>query len=515
MLTSLSALPQTQLPRYQVLDIGTLGGSEAAAVDINDRGEVTGEASRADGWQHAFIYKDGGMVDLGTLQEDRYGAGGSSGADINNKGEVAGQSTTQDGSSHAVLYAGAAATDLGTLGGISSNGYALNETGQVSGISFLAGNDEYHAFVYSQASGMQDLGTLGDSYSTGDGINDAGEVAGIYQLEFDSHAYLYTQGTLVDLVPGVSSYASSTSVIINAAGHVTGTYRTDATRSFLYRNGGIVDLGGLGGDSSSAYALNDADQVVGDSASTSGTSHAFLWADGAMADLGTLGGSFSNAFAVNRSGQVTGQALTADGAYHPFIYMDGEMIDLGLPAGGTEGFGSAINAAGQVVGTYMLRAPDPDTYPPYILRGFIATPISLLYTKLAEKAGKTAPGIFLQYSVRLAQHSYEASDLKGTCLWLTAFDLQAGLVAYDKRLAGKMKELIADARAIKAAVGCRNHGEPAAPAPKTAARIVALDADPAIADPAIEDAREWYRNRFRIGANGILTAGPLKGQLAR
>jgi probable HAF family extracellular repeat protein len=507
MLTSLSALPQTQLPKYQVLDIGTLGGNQATAVDINDRGEVTGSASRADGWQHAFIYKDGKMVDLGTLQADRYGAGRSNGADINNKGEVAGQSLTLDGNSHAVLYSNGAATDLGTLGGLSSNGYALNESGQVSGISYLTGNGEYHAFLHSPGSGMRDLGTLGDSYSTGDGINDAGDVAGIYQLDFDTHAYLYTQGALVDLVPGISSYVSSTSVIINAAGHVTGTYRTDSTRSFLYRNGGIVDLGGLGGDFIFASALNDADQIVGDSTTASGSTHSFLWSEGAMADLGTLGGASSNAQAVNRSGQVTGQALTADGAYHPFVYTEGEMIDLGVPAGGTEGFGSAINAAGQVVGTYML--PDQSTFPPYVLRGFIATPISLLYSKLADKASKTAPGIFLQYSVRLAQRSYEASDLKGTCLMLTAFDVQAGLLAYDKRLAAQMKELIADARAIKAAVGCKDRGETAAPVETTVARIVALDAD-----PAVEAAREWYRNRFGIDANGVLTAGPLKGLLA-
>jgi probable HAF family extracellular repeat protein len=283
---------------------------------------------------------------------------------------------------------------------------------------------------------------------------------------------------------------------------VTGTYRTDATRSFLYRDGGIVDLGGLGSDFSFAAAINDVDQIVGSSTTASGSSHAFLWSEGAMADLGTLGGTYSNALAVNRSGQVTGQALTADGVYHPFIYTQGEMIDLGVPAGGTEGFGSAINAAGQVVGTYML--PDQSTFPPYVLRGFVATPISLLYSKLGEKAGKTPPGIFLQYSVRLAQHSYEESDLKGTCLMLTAFDLQAGLLAYDKKLTAQMKELIADARAIKTAVGCTDRGDPA-PAATPVARIAALDADPAIAA-----AREWYRNRFGIGANGVLTAGPLK-----
>jgi len=510
MFGSMAALPQAQprstLPRYQVLDIGTLGGSEATAMDINDRGEVTGEASRADGSKHAFIYADGSMVDLGTLQADRYGAGRSSGADINNRGEIVGQSVTQDGYSHAVLYSNGAATDLGTLGGITSNGYALNEAGQVAGVSFPVGNNDYHAFLYSPGTGMRDLGTLGDSYSTGDGINDAGEVAGIYQFEFDTHAYLYTQGSLVDLIPGVSSYLSPTSTIINSAGHVTGTYRIDTTRSFIYRDGNMVDLGALGGDSSFAYAINDADEVVGDSTTPSGFAHAFLWSAGTMADLGTLGGDYSNAFAVNRSSQVTGQALAANGHNHPFVYTEGEMIDLGLPTGGTDGFGSAINAAGQIAGTYMV--PAQNTFPPYALRGFVATPIPLLYAKLAEKAGTTTPGILLQYSVRLAQHSYDASDLKGTCLLLTAFDVQAGLIAYDKRYTAKMKELIAGARAIKTAVGCSDQSGSAAPS-QVASQSLALSTAPA--DAA---ASEWYRNRFGIAANGVLTAGPLKGLLA-
>jgi chitinase len=146
-LISTSALPQGELPKYQILDIGALGGHESTAVDINDRGEVTGEAERPDGSRHAFVYKDGSLADLGTLQTDRYGAGSSNGADINNRGEVVGQSLTQDGSTHAVLYSNGAVTDLGTLGGISSNGYALNETGQVTGISFPPGNNEYHAFL--------------------------------------------------------------------------------------------------------------------------------------------------------------------------------------------------------------------------------------------------------------------------------------------------------------------------------------------------------------------------------
>ena len=54
-------------------------------------------------------------------------------------------------------------TDLGTLGGDSSDGYAINDSGQVAGFSDTSA-DEFHAFLYSDGV-MQDLGTLGGPFS--------------------------------------------------------------------------------------------------------------------------------------------------------------------------------------------------------------------------------------------------------------------------------------------------------------------------------------------------------------
>src|SRR5205085_3138251 len=48
-------------------NLGTLGGSSSAATSISDSGLVTGGAGRADGSMHAFLYRDGSMLDLGTL----------------------------------------------------------------------------------------------------------------------------------------------------------------------------------------------------------------------------------------------------------------------------------------------------------------------------------------------------------------------------------------------------------------------------------------------------------------
>jgi probable HAF family extracellular repeat protein len=52
---------------YTIIDLGTLGGSRSDAHAINNRGQVVGHSSIANGTVHAFLYSGGKMQDLGTL----------------------------------------------------------------------------------------------------------------------------------------------------------------------------------------------------------------------------------------------------------------------------------------------------------------------------------------------------------------------------------------------------------------------------------------------------------------
>nr|MCU0234153.1 hypothetical protein [Thermoanaerobaculales bacterium] len=53
--------------RYTVVDLGTLGGSLSSAVDIDEEGGVVGSSTTAEGEVHPFVWRDGELVDLGTL----------------------------------------------------------------------------------------------------------------------------------------------------------------------------------------------------------------------------------------------------------------------------------------------------------------------------------------------------------------------------------------------------------------------------------------------------------------
>src|SRR5205823_3157139 len=124
-----------------------------------------------------------------------------------------------------------------------------------------------------------------------------------------------------------------------------------AQHPFLYTSNGMTDLGTLtGGSYSSARAINDGCQVIGEADTTNSEIHGFVFRDGTLLDLGTLGGTYSSAYAINNSGQVIGDSLTAnDAEFHAFLYQSGTMLDLGT-LGGNFSSAAAINNLGQVVG---------------------------------------------------------------------------------------------------------------------------------------------------------------------
>ena len=91
------------LYRKDMVELGTLGGSDSYAGGINHAGDVVGTAQNADGYWRAFVAPAAragnapAMRDLGTL-----GGRSSHGAAINDAGQVVGFADTADGTFHAL-----------------------------------------------------------------------------------------------------------------------------------------------------------------------------------------------------------------------------------------------------------------------------------------------------------------------------------------------------------------------------------------------------------------------------
>ncbi len=320
--------------KFAITDLGTLpGGSDSAGWGINGSGQVTGYSGTPEGPNlvHAFLYSEGKMSDLGTLPGGFTSvgyaiSGGERGRkDKREQGEeriqVTGSSGSADGSNHAFLYSNGTMSDLGTLPNLGSQnsystGLAINKSGQVTGYSGVRYGAE-HAFLYSNGK-MSDLGTLpGGNVSGGYGVNESGEVTGTSGTSNARHAFLYRNGEMSDLgtLPGGTFSAG---FAINESGEVTGS--SDAAEitpgnlhAFLYSHGRMLDLGTLPGEpSSEARGINRSGQVVGFASSGQNTNfHAFLYSDGIMKDLNDLiqtnsGWSLWFAQAIDDREQITG-----------------------------------------------------------------------------------------------------------------------------------------------------------------------------------------------------------------
>jgi probable HAF family extracellular repeat protein len=324
--------------RYQVIDLGTLGGKRSNIGGINNRGQVVGGSTllpKEDSNFHAFLWNNGAMTDLGTL-----GGPSSTANAVNNSTQVVGVAeTTNSGGNpafcfsettqcHAVLWQNGAKTDLGTLGGANSAvpTKGINSRGQVVGIAETP-TRELHAFLWQNGI-MTDLRTLGGP-AVALGINDPGQVVGAASFDTDPnfHAFLWENGLMIDL--GTLGGEISFALVNNNKGHIVGvsTLPGDVnSHAFLWKDGPpMIDLGTLFPDSNSAaFDISDKGQVVGESSDIGGR-RAFLWENGVMTDLNTLIQADSNlyllsAFQINPRGQIVGDAVKkSTGEVHAFL----------------------------------------------------------------------------------------------------------------------------------------------------------------------------------------------------
>jgi probable HAF family extracellular repeat protein len=240
-----------------------LGGNNGTVSIINNRGQIagaaeTGQTDPACPTQPAVNGTGPQVLDYlpviwgpapGTVRKLPLLSGDTVGMAlwINDKGETVGYSGTCATSepppfaaaTHAVKWdADGTPHDLGSLGGtfnpaslgIGNVAFAINNRGQVVGISALPGSKYAHAFHWTRDQHMQDLGTLpGDLTSAALGMNNVGDVVGA-SIDTDvatgnPRAVLWRGGKITDLNTLVASNSSLyllTAFMINDGGQIVG-----------------------------------------------------------------------------------------------------------------------------------------------------------------------------------------------------------------------------------------------------------------------------------------------------
>ncbi len=156
----------------------------------------------------------------------------------------------------------------------------------------------------------------------------------------------------------LEGYGTPYATAINNNGDIVGwanSYDYAKNAAFVYRDGTLVNIGGLGGSYTQAHDINDSGQVVGFSQTNSGNYSAFLYSNAEpIKSIGVLSGSNSSyAYGINNSGQIIGTSVTRSTnstTETPFLYANNEMSSLGQILGLNSASGSAINDVGQIVG---------------------------------------------------------------------------------------------------------------------------------------------------------------------
>lgn len=246
-----------------IQELGTFGGPQSIASDINSEGKIVGSAQTIPHSNRAFLWTvEHGMQDLGTL-----GGRDSTAIAINNLGHIVGTSYIRPGEprqedERAFFWTPEGGMiNLGALSGSWSSAHDINDHGQVIGVSPVAGH--LHAFLWTKQNGMQDLGTLGGDFSSVVAINNQGVILGESEVAPDErHIFLWSedQGMVdVGLGPGYQPRK------INDRGEVIGIYKVGSRyRPFLWsKTIGFVPLSWLRDHHMEVKAINNIGTIIG------------------------------------------------------------------------------------------------------------------------------------------------------------------------------------------------------------------------------------------------------------
>jgi len=182
----------------QVIELGTLGGDQSSANDINNLGQIVGVAELAEGHphgSHAFLWENGEMRDLGSPGRISWANA------INNRSQIAGKFTSED---------------------------FTNSTG-----AFFWENGKFTV-----------LPRLTDRPAVANAINDDGVVVGVAAVPIFTHAAKWIDGEIFDIHDDLAA-SSSSALTINNLGVIGGNMFSraeDRVVGFITENGRMINL---------------------------------------------------------------------------------------------------------------------------------------------------------------------------------------------------------------------------------------------------------------------------------
>jgi uncharacterized membrane protein len=242
--------------------------------DINARGEVVGMLREGGMLKPVLWEKKGGFMPLAPLLF----------ADaLNNRGQVAGAGPGRNSTHAYIRDREGGALDLGSIDPLydlsPAHALAINELGQATGVTYIGGYLP-GVFLWDGATLRRIHSKPGDAIqlgvARGTGINDRGEIVGYTGLGGCwGESFHYFEGVVTKLPLGEHAFAHG----INEAGQIAGAMDVCGgnARGFLFDDGAVVELRGIGGAAAGARALNNRGDVAGYSRAPDGSTHAVVW----------------------------------------------------------------------------------------------------------------------------------------------------------------------------------------------------------------------------------------------
>ena len=297
--------------QYTVKDLGTLGGPESFAYDINDLGQVVGGAADSTGVIVPFVWsKSTGMACVGKMPNTRVANGVASA--INKTGQIAGWAVNKDGIVHPFRWtAKDGMVDLGNA----FMAWGINDAGTVVGETYAV-NRHWMGFVWTKDKGVRTIGMIMPGYGSA-----------AYDMNNQNLAVGYSQDPYgrISPVAWIGSY----------------------TIRFLFIN---PNPGGI------AYGVNNKNEIVGTS-----VGHAFLWDKYFYSkDIGTLkSNGSSKAYDINDLSQAVGCCYVAGPPARKYAFIwtaKTGLQELKVPTTFLNAEAWAINNLGQIVGVAWDKA---------------------------------------------------------------------------------------------------------------------------------------------------------------